>query len=384
MLIRARERLLFPAVREMRVDVLIAGGGVAGLWLAHELRSRGQRVLVASDPARAPASHAAIGLLNPVIGQRFTLAWMAADALRHARNTYLALEQHHGVPLFRDRPIVRVLRNREERATWQARSAAIAAAGFEIRELTTLPHGFRALGFGAVEIRGAGLVDAWSLVDVLRQSLVADGSLLDVRCRPEDVELATDRVTWTSHEVEASALVLAGGAADVAPGGFVTHFAASGSGHALPLRPVKGESLLVRVPGLATDAVYACGHFLAPRADGLWVCGATQVPDTDDGNLTHVGRAELERFLAAHLEDPWTIIEQRAGVRPTTPDLRPLIGRYLNDAPVFVLNGLGSRGIALAPWAAGVLASALDGFAPPPEVRPERFAPRSAQARNPS
>jgi hypothetical protein len=42
--------------------------------LGRALRARGWSVLVANDPARPAAAQAAIGLLNPVLVKRFSLA----------------------------------------------------------------------------------------------------------------------------------------------------------------------------------------------------------------------------------------------------------------------------------------------------------------------
>lgn len=345
----------------VQVDVMIAGGGVAGLLLARALRARGRSVLVANDPARPAAAQAAVGLLNPVLGKRFTIAWQAATALPVARAHYTAIAAETGTALFQDRPIVRLLRDATERTSWESRAAGIAAAGFEVAATTTVPDGFRPGEHGAIIIRGAGLVDAWLLIDVLRRQLAASGSYVDVACRPEDVVLHHDHVTWQGDAgaVEAGALVLTGGAADVAPQGSVTYYVTLGRGDPLAIRPVKGESLLVHAPALAPEAVVVSGHFLAPRGDGYWICGATQEPDVADGQASVSGRAELESFLRAHVSVPWTIVDHRAGVRPTVPDQRPLVGRWISSAPVYVLNGLGSRGFALGPWLAELLADHL-------------------------
>ena len=46
---------------------------------------------------------------------------------------------------------------------------------------------------------------------------------------------------------------------------------------------------------------------------------------------------------------PYEVIEHSAGIRPTTIDRRPIIGSHPNYKNIYVFNGLGSRGILLAP-----------------------------------
>jgi len=335
-------------------------------------------VLVANDPARPAAAQAAVGLLNPVLGKRFTVAWQAARALPVARATYAAIARDTGIPLFQDLPIVRLLRDAGERATWETRAAGIAAAGFKVEDSATVPRGFRSGAHGAITIHGAGLVDAWLLVDGLRRHLTARGSYVDQACDIADITLRQDRITWKAGGLEARTLVLAGGAGDIGSRGNVTHAAIPHPGAELPVRPVKGESLLVHVPALGEEAVVVSGNFLAPRGNGFWICGATQEPDVSDAQPSAGARNELESFLHAQLEVPWMVVDHRAGVRPTTPDLRPIVGRWGSSAPVYVLNGLGTRGFALAPWLTNLLTDHLtQGGTLPEEISPGRL-PTSA------
>lgn len=51
-----------------------------------------------------------------------------------------------------------------------------------------------------------------------------------------------------------------------------------------------------------------------------------------------------------HLD--FEIVEHIAGVRPTVKDRRPLLGRSMVSDRIFVLNGLGTRGVLLAPYLA--------------------------------
>ena len=49
------------------------------------------------------------------------------------------------------------------------------------------------------------------------------------------------------------------------------------------------------------------------------------------------------------------VVNQRAGIRPTVSDRRPLVGRHPNHKQMYVLNGLGTRGVLIAPAMAEAL-----------------------------
>lgn len=73
---------------------------------------------------------------------------------------------------------------------------------------------------------------------------------------------------------------------------------------------------------------------------------------------------------------PVEVLDQQAGVRPTARDRRPLLGRRAAMPRQAVFNGLGSRGVLLAPWCAMHLADHLfQGAELDPEVDLARFAP---------
>ena len=46
------------------------------------------------------------------------------------------------------------------------------------------------------------------------------------------------------------------------------------------------------------------------------------------------------------------IVHQVAGIRPTTKDRRPLVGAHPENKNLFVLNGLGTRGVMMSPFVA--------------------------------
>ncbi|NNC69515.1 MAG: FAD-dependent oxidoreductase, partial [Flavobacteriaceae bacterium] len=71
---------------------------------------------------------------------------------------------------------------------------------------------------------------------------------------------------------------------------------------------------------------------------------------------------------------PYTIITHEAGIRPTVKDRRPLVGIHPEKKQLAVLNGLGTRGVLLAPKMARLLYEALENrMDVPKEVSINRF-----------
>ena len=57
---------------------------------------------------------------------------------------------------------------------------------------------------------------------------------------------------------------------------------------------------------------------------------------------------KLKQFINCEYE----VIDQIAGMRPTVIDRRPLVGQHSKHKQLFVLNGLGTRGVMIAPYVA--------------------------------
>ena len=100
--------------------------------------------------------------------------------------------------------------------------------------------------------------------------------------------------------------------------------------------------------------------------------GSTFAWDNVWSGPTDEARRWLLDKLGRVVSRPVEVEEQWAGVRPASRDRRPLLGR--TGAHEVILNGLGSRGVLLAPWCAQHLAAhLLDGAPLDPEVDVRRF-----------
>jgi glycine oxidase len=160
----------------------------------------------------------------------------------------------------------------------------------------------------------------------------------------------------------------------------------------LPLRPVYGDILRLRVPAhlrpLLTATVRGMVRgvpvYIVPRQDGTVVIGATQredgVPGTSAGGVYQLLRdAQVLLPAVAELE----LLEATARARPGTPDNAPLLGRVpargqapgTDVAGLIIATGFFRHGVLLTPAAAAICRQLMDGIADPrwAAFRPGRF-----------
>ena len=83
---------------------------------------------------------------------------------------------------------------------------------------------------------------------------------------------------------------------------------------------------------------------------------------------------EILEKLQKVISCSFKVVHQRAGIRPTVVDRRPLVGQHKTHKNLFVLNGLGSRGVLIAPSVAkDLIAYIEDGVPLPDEIDINRF-----------
>jgi glycine/D-amino acid oxidase-like deaminating enzyme len=133
----------------------------------------------------------------------------------------------------------------------------------------------------------------------------------------------------------------------------------------VPIEPHKGQSLALRMPPdrppILSRVLFAQDTYIVPRAaDGRIVIGATVEAGSYDPNVTPAGLLHILTHalqLVPALKD-LPIDETWAGLRPTTPDKAPILGksRWNN---LFVAGGYWRNGVLLAPKTGQLLAKLI-------------------------
>lgn len=365
-------------------DYIIIGQGISGTVLSWHLHRAGRRVLVYDDARPQTASRAAAGIINPVSGRRFELAWLYDIILPEAETTYRAMEKELGIACFHARDIWSVwpsaqMRDAFERAmagSAQERQTGatenVTAGEIPVRpdfEPTpaNLPAAWMATPstlryenqlqqpFGAGIIKGAN-VQLNALLPAWRAALQSLELLREERFDVNELVLEEQGVHY--GDVTAKAVIFCEGVESPANPYF--------SG--LKFLPNKGEALLVDIPALPANDIIKKSITLVPLHGTTYWAGATFSWDYTDAAPTAEARASLESGLQQLLQVPYTVTDHIAAVRPSGMDRRPFVGMHPRHPQVGIFNGMGSKGCSLAPWAAAQFCRYLLEATP---IRPE-------------
>jgi glycine oxidase len=343
------------------VDYIIVGLGLAGIALAAELRKQHKQFLVFEDGSQT-SSLVAGGMYNPVILKRFTPVWNAKEQLDVALPFYRSLEKMLSQKFDESFDIYRTFKSVEEQNNWYAASDHPRLKDFMHSELVTIKSSAVISPYRAGKLTGTGRIRVRELVSGYRDYLKQEGLLIQETFRHELLVPEEDQVAY--KEFRAGHVVFCEG----------NGLRNNPYFNRLPLNGTKGELLTIHAPELQLEDVVKAAIFIMPLGDDLYKIGATFNWKDKTNDPTAEGRKELEDKLRTVISCSYKVVDHEAGVRPTTGDRRPLLGVHREHARLAVLNGLGTRGVMIAPLMAQKLVQYLEKGTPlDPDIDIRRF-----------
>ena len=344
----------------MEQPVLVLGGGLMGLAVAHALARRGRPVRVLSRRRSEAAGFVAAGMLAPhAEGLQGPLLRLGQAALARIPGWVAAIEADSGLSCgLRPCGIVVPFADAADRdafatAPW---GEALGREALE-REVPGIAPRWRA----GLLFRGDGQIDnRRRLMRALERACVERGVAFEEGAEVRELlqrggRLEAVRVQGADGEERE----LASAQAVLCSGAWSAQLLS-----ALPVAPLKGQMLSLQAPRQALPRVlFGPGTYLVPRQDGLVVVGATSEPEAGFAEgLTPAGQRQLEEGVAALLPEAalWPPMERWWGFRPCTPDGGPLLGQGPLEG-LWLCTGHHRNGVLLAGISAELVAADLEG-----------------------
>lgn len=329
------------------LDYLIVGLGLAGVSFCEQLEQSGKTYKVISDTSQT-SSVVAGGLYNPVILKRFTMAWNAKEQLDLAIPFYNSLEKKLKVKLDYKLPVFRRFASIEEQNMWFEASDKKGLKDFLSPAIRKNKNKNIDAPFEFGEVLQTGRIDTKLLLSSYGQYLLSKDLFLEETFDYATLHIAPEVVSYKS--IQAKQIVFAEGFG-LKRNPYFSY---------LPLTSTKGEYLTIKAPGLDETNVIKSSIFLIPWEKDLYRVGATYKWKDTTNLPTEASRTELLQKLDTFLKCDYEVIDQLAGIRPTVTDRRPLVGQHPKYEHLYVLNGFGSRGVMIAPYAAQQLLNSIE------------------------
>ncbi len=289
------------------------------------------------------SSTIAAGLYNPVILKRFSEVWNAEQQLLLLDKFYKTLENKINAIVNYKIPILRKFFSIEEQNNWFAASDNPKLSPFLSLDLISNNYTGIDAKFQYGEVLKTGYIDTAKLIELYRKYLSKTDIFLNETFEYDKIIFKNELLSYKNHV--AKHIIFAEG--------FGLH--SNPYFNFLPLDGTKGELFIIKAPDLNIDVIVNTSVFILPLGNQLFKVGATYNWKDKTNEPTEDGKLELLDRINEILNCDFEIISHYAGVRPTVRDRKPLIGTHKEHKNLHVLNGLGTRGVMLAPSMAKAL-----------------------------
>ncbi len=321
-------------------DFLIVGNGLAANILALQFKNHNISYKILGNASLSSCSRIAAGMWNPVVFKRMTKSWMADELIPSLKEFYNYWQKKTKQIFYHEREIIKPFFSEEEKNFWQKKAEG------DLRAYITMPEKPEKNKTGKLiiprefgKVKHSGNIDTLVFLSACEEihreadafsDEIFDSSLLQIS--PEHIRYKN--VTFKNIIFCEGYMVKQN-----------PYF------NFLPMLPVKGEVLEIQSSEINIGKnIFNRNGFLLPVQENVFKCGSTYNWNELNDLSTENGKKIIIEKIKNMTSAPFSLINHQAGVRPSVKDRRPIIGKHPKHQNAFIFNGLGTKGVMLAPY----------------------------------
>jgi glycine oxidase len=347
-------------------DIIVVGAGIVGCAVACELARRGASVQIVEERAAGMgATHAAAGILAPHIEVSSPTAFLdlAVRSLGLFDDFIARAQADSGMSVLYRRTGTLQVATTEDGMRGLRNAAARLEAQHVVLGLLDAQTVFAEEPHLSQDVVGGlvvplhGFVATGELIRALAGAARRHGAQVIEGSRVRRIVAAGGDVT-----VETDRGPLAGSAVVLAAGSWSGRIEIVGLPARVPVRPIRGQLLRLSWKGpMLRRVVWSDRCYLVPWDDGTLLVGATMEEAGFDERTTVAGVRDLLEAACEIAPGAWTagFVDARAGLRPASTDLLPIIGASRVVPNLMYATAHYRNGILLAPLTAALVADAM-------------------------
>lgn len=345
------------------VDYIIVGQGIAGTSLAHRLEDAGLSYIIIDEKRPHQASRVASGMWNPLVFKRFTKVWLADEMLAAFSAFYAEVEKRFSISIQKQQNVLRLFANPKEIDEWLATSDNPAFHGMlDENIIREIPNGLHPKA-GMGRVLKSGRIDTGTWLDAARNHFSTNHVLREEPFAFDALKLTPTGVAY--QDIAAKGIVFCEGMYAASQNPYFSF---------LPFKLTKGEVISILCPSLALHSALSAGVSIIPLGDDMYKIAATYDWDNLNFEATQEAKESLMESARKIIALPFTVVDHEVGIRPTVKDRRALLGIHPEHPQLFIFNGLGTRGVLMAPYlSASFVAFLQTGEGIHPEANIARF-----------
>lgn len=322
----------------MHTDVLIIGQGICGTMLSWFLQKAGISYVVIDDNQVDTPSKIAAGIINPVTGRRFVYSWMIDTIMPFAVKTY------EEIGFFLDKKLIAKKDIIDFFPSAQMRDGFVTRLTENDTFLHTYPdqnhfNQYFNYNYGCGKISPSYTAYLHTLLYYWRMYLKEKDFLIEDTFEEKYLSVNSAEVKY--KDITADKIIFCNGLEAMNYDWFKK----------LPFSPSKGEALIIESSELTNEHIFKKGYMLAPLAEKntFWV-GSSYQWEFEHVHPSSEFLAATTQHLNNWLKVSYKVVDHKAALRPSTLERRPFVGFHPYYSNIGILNGMGTKGVSLAPY----------------------------------
>lgn len=317
------------------MKVLLVGQGVAGTILHFELFRRGISADVIDSVSPGQSSVAAAGIINPITGRKFVKTWLIDDLLPVFLDTYQRLSELLAVPLLHELKFYRFLKDDIQLQHWKERLNDAEYKNFIDSNIISCEPAdtYRY----KVRVNHAYQLNMHTLLSTYRTFLQHKGLLNESLFQFSSLHLSVSSTEYLGKEYD---LIIFCEGYRINENPYFSY---------LPVIPNLGKAILTKQINLPEKTALKKKNFLCQWNDDTHWYGASMHVWDGDIETIQTFPMELVEDFVSDFGSKVSVLKFLSGIRPTVKDRRPILGAHPDFSSLICFNGLGTKGVSLAP-----------------------------------
>lgn len=319
----------------MEKKYLIIGAGLSGVCMAIHLIKAGNCVTLI-DSGENFSSIVAAGQINPLVFRRMTKSWRVDEFLPYAEKFYNELEIETDYSIYFPIQIRRMFSSAHEKTMWLEKQEREDFSQY-MEKITKDDDNFDLAqnDFGSGRIKKSSYVHASNFLESAKKWVKKNGNIATEKVKYDKIDPTHASYNGTSYDY---ILFCEGSENSTNP--WFKNF---------KVEHTKGEVLTLESSEISQNESLNRKCFLLPIGENKFRLGATYVWNTPERTITDEAKNDLLEKLKLLTKKSYEVIDQQVGIRPTTADRRPIIGKHPYYKKLLIFNGLGTKGYLMAP-----------------------------------
>ncbi len=322
-----------------QLDYIIVGQGIAGSILAYKLQKADKKIMVFNDESLPTSSQVAGGIFNPITGKNLDKTWLADKIFPYLKTFYCSLEKEFNASFYHETNVYRPFANEQQKRHFLRLTDEYDLGNYiKIIPEDNTHYSSIENPLGGLLTASAGWVNVPKMVEKFRNYFINQETYQAEKFAYDELIISENSVDY--KDFHAKKIVFCEG-----------YYASKNPLFDwIPFNPAKGETLLAELEGYNIAEIVNQGSWIIPLGEGKIRLGSTYIWDKLDWETTESGKELILSKIDKILTLPYKIFAQEAGIRPTTKDRRPFMGNHPQHSNVYIFNGLGTKGVSLAPY----------------------------------